>query len=183
MFIKLSDYSKIDLQVYLNDAKTNFDNVKKNEWIGVPVKYSPRNESDILKVKLKINAEERNLKMKFFDSYQTPKINLKQLLNLNFNTGKLKYLTQPYNPAFKVTVDANTFFSIPKELPYKSKLYINVKRELLSVNLFDYIYLEKNKAYIIDLGVKKERKKIVIILNHLKLNFIWKKSILKIIHL
>lgn len=28
-FIKLSDYTKIDLQVYLNEEKTFFDNVKK----------------------------------------------------------------------------------------------------------------------------------------------------------
>ena len=97
--------------------------------------------------------------MKCFDSFQTPNINLMQLLNLNFNTGKLKYILQPSGPTFKVTVDTNTFFSIPEELPYESKLYIYMnKNTLWSANLFVYIYLQKNETYKFVLVYREEKK-------------------------
>lgn len=110
--------------------------------------------------------------MKCFDSFQTPNINLMQLLNLNFNTGKLKYILQPSGPTFKVTVDTNTFFSIPEELPYESKLYIYMnKNTLWSAHLFDYIYLQKNETYKFVLVYRDKRKKKVIFLNQLDIYF------------
>ena len=116
-----------------------------------PIKYSPKDNEDILTIKLKINTKEKNSKMKFFDSFQTPNINLKQLLNLNFNTGKLKYILQPSGPTFKVTVDTNTFFSIKKnflmnlsyiykwtKIPFEVSIYLNIFifKKMKHINLY-----------------------------------------------
>ena len=71
IFIKLLDKEKINLKVYINGKEAFFSKPKGDEWINIPL-TNEKNNTNIL---LKVNSQERNLKMIFIDSSKIISIN------------------------------------------------------------------------------------------------------------
>ena len=101
IFIKLLDKEKINLKVYINGKEFYFSLPKGDEWINIPL-TNEKNNTNIL---LKVNSQERNLKMIFIDSSKIISINLSNFLNLNLNTNKL--YKKPFPLLFEIIVDKN----------------------------------------------------------------------------
>ena len=159
IFIKLTDYEKIDLRIYLNENEVYYDLTKNVEWINIPI----INESQI-NITFKINSNIRDSKMIFIDSSKILKLSLTKFLNLNFTINKLYKMPLPL--LFNISVDKNIFFSIKKKEEQNSMVlegenilsYCDIEnndnceyKEALNVKL------EQNKTYLFKLNCYKEK--------------------------
>ena len=85
IFIKLTDYKKIDLRIYFNEDETFFSLTQKDDWINIPI----TKETNLINISLIINSKEKNLKMLFIDSSKIMNLSLIKFLSLNFQVSKL----------------------------------------------------------------------------------------------
>ena len=143
IFIKLLDNEKISLKVYINEDEVYFSKPRGDEWINIPL-INEKNNTNIL---LKVNSQERNLKMIFIDSSKKISINLSNFLSLNFNTNKL--YKKPFPLVFDIMADKNIYFQIQEDKSF-STMY---KENILSICQLDdnnsCIYFEQNNVNLI----------------------------------
>ena len=122
IFIKFSNYQKINLRVFIDEAEAFYSLPKeKDEWICIDTNGAMALypfEKRVQKVKLQINTKEKNIKMIFIDSSNTLRMNLKQFLNLNFITGKL--VGEPFPLVFEINVDKNVSFAFKEDIYYST---------------------------------------------------------------
>ena len=122
IFIKFSNYQKINLRVFIDEAEAFYSLPKeKDEWICIDTNGAMALypfEKRVQKVKLQINAKEKNIKMIFIDSSNTLRMNLKQFLNLNFITGKL--VGEPFPLVFEIHLDKNVSFAFKEDIYYST---------------------------------------------------------------
>ena len=171
IYIKLSNYEKANLEVYLNEKEAYYYLSKNDEWINIQIK-----EEKEINVTIKIESKEKDLKLIFIDSSKMLKINLIKLLNLDFFVSKL--YKEPIPLLFNITVDTNTFFSIQKK---EEKIYSIVDDDFI-LSYYDYkkdndlrfkgaidAFLEKDKAYIFKLNYYKDKN--IYFFKKLKINY------------
>ena len=103
IFIKLSDYEKNELKIYLDEIEEKFYLKKEEKFIIIPII-----KKGLTKLKLKVNTNEKDLKMIFYDVFKIPKISLIDFLNLDFSENKSKF---PYL-FFNITVNKKIYFSL-----------------------------------------------------------------------
>ena len=149
IYIKLSNYEKTNVKIYLNHDEVSYYLTNKNEWINIPIK-----EQGKINITLKIEAKERNIKMIFIDSSKILKINLIKLLNLNFSINNLH--KEPIPLLFNISVDTNIYFSMAND--ENSKVLILDDNNILSYFFqgVKYIYLMKDKTYKLKLNCYKD---------------------------
>ena len=82
IYIKLADYTKINLNIFINNEETYFISAKEDKWISIPL----TNEKNNSNITLKIDTKKRNLTMIFIDSSKILNISLLKLLSLTFKT-------------------------------------------------------------------------------------------------
>ena len=143
IFIKLYDKEKIGLRIYINGDEIYFSQPKGDEWINIPL----ANENNNTNILLKVNTQERNSKMIFFDSSKILSINLTNFLSLNFNTNQLN--KKPFPLLFDILVDRNIYFSIQEEKSFP----IMDKENAISMCILDDVnsckYIEVNSVNLI----------------------------------
>ena len=160
IYIKLSNYEKANIKVYLNKEEAYYYLTKKDEWINIQIK-----ESKNINITIKVESKEKDLKMIFIDSSKILKINLIQLLNLNFFINKLVY-KEPIPLLFNITVDTNILFSIQKKEENNYSIvdddyilsYYNYEKD--KDNKFKGAidaFLVKGKTYIFKLNCYKDK--------------------------
>ena len=123
IFIKFSNYQKVNLRVYLHEIERFYSLPKeKDEWISINIEgYMPiyELENNVQNVKLRINTKEKNIKMIFIESSKILKMNLKQFLNLNFIAGKL--IEKPLSLVFEINVNKNVSFAFKEDIHYSTQ--------------------------------------------------------------
>ena len=141
IFIKLSDYEKIELKIFIDEIEEYYYNTKKEEWIIIPIPKEKKKS-----ITLKVNAQEKNLRMIFFDSSFNANVNLAQFLSLDFSKNKSpKKLPHLY---FNITVDRNIYLSLKQEEPN------NLSYAIIDGNKISYlqskdVLLNPGKKYIL----------------------------------
>ena len=103
IFIKLSDYEKTELNIYLDEIEEKFYLSKEEKLIIIPII-----KKGLTKLTLKVNTNEKDLKMIFYDVFKIQKISLIDFLNLDFSENKSKF---PYL-FFNITVNKKIYFSL-----------------------------------------------------------------------
>ena len=133
IFIKLTDYKKIDLRIYFNEDETFFSLTQKDDWINIPI----TKEINLINISLIINSKEKNLKMLFIDSSKIMNLSLIKFLSLNFQVSKLS--RKPLPLQFNITVDNNILLSIEEDSNDNNKVIIDDKY------LLSYCSIEEEK--------------------------------------
>ena len=138
IFIKLSNYEKSELKIYLDEIEEYYYLNKKNQWIMVQI-----HKKGLTNVILEVNAIEKQLEMTFIDTSKILKANLAQFFNLNFTENKsIKELPLLY---FNITVDTNTYFSLKKYKEIKKLNYCIIDEKVGPNWLIKYIKDENEK--------------------------------------
>ena len=141
IYIKLADYTKINLNIFINNEETYFISTKEDKWISIPLIHEKNNSN----ITLNIDTKKRNLTMIFIDSSKILNISLLKLLNLKFTTNIL--FKKPFPLEFNILVDKNISFSIQE----KENYYNFDGTSLLSFCILTkmvFVYLKKQKMLI-----------------------------------
>ena len=159
IYIKLTNYEKINLRAYLNEDEVYFSQPKKEgEWINIPIK----DKNKFFNITLIVTSLERNSKMIFIDSSKYLEINLTQFLNLNFNSNKLYNV--PFPIYFNISADKDISFALQGNIDfsiYDEKAFLNDQKELEfnQLNKITYINFIEGETYIIRLNYNQEGNK------------------------
>ena len=141
IYIKLADYTKINLNIFINNEETYIISAEEDKWISIPL----TNEKNNSNITLNIDTKKRNLTMIFIDSSKILNISLLKLLNLKFTTNIL--FKKPFPLEFNILVDKNISFSIQE----KENYYNFDGTSLLSFCILTkmvFVYLKKQKMLI-----------------------------------
>ena len=142
IFIKLSDYEKIELKIFIDEIEEYYYNTKKEEWIIIPIPKEKKKN-----ITLKVNAQEKNLRMIFFDSSFNANVNLAQFLSLDFSKNKSpKKLPHLY---FNITVDRNIYLSLKQEEEQNNLNYAIIDGNKISYLQSKDVLLNPGKKYIL----------------------------------
>ena len=113
-FIKINDYKKIELKIYLDEIEEYFHSRNKEQWIMTPF---PKKKA--VNVTIKVNTKESNLRMIFFENSEFINISAIKFFNLNLKGFKSRNKLPVLR--FNLNVDTNIFFSLKQQEEKESK--------------------------------------------------------------